>query len=325
MILKPVVALKHGNLFGGPADLIVLPCSTAGTITGFVARTLAHHKICHPRAGLQLGEVDIMPFEGGDDIAQYVGFAASVRGLSSSEKAIYSIAEELGCFTNRVSSVKRISAPLLGTGAGGLDAENVVEALREGFISRAGQGTTLVIHVLDDGVYQRIKARRRSSHAEQRKPLRVFISHTSKTAAACDWVEALALYLIEQGVQARLDRFHLRRGMDLAQWMSNELSMAQKVIVVCDEMYKQRADGRLGGVGWETMLIQGDMARISPDSTKYQVVVRANQLDDGLPFYLQTRYAFHAPQQDERFRAELLHELLDLPIAPQINLKEVVI
>jgi hypothetical protein len=48
--------------------------------------------------------------------------------------------------------------------------------------------------------------------------------------------------------------------MDLQQWMSNELSMADKVLVVCDEVYKRKADGRLGGVGWETMIIQGDIA-----------------------------------------------------------------
>jgi hypothetical protein len=62
----------------------------------------------------------------------------------------------------------------------------------------------------------------------------VFISHTSKTEDAVEWVKSLALYLIEQGIQARLDRFHLRRGMDLPQWMCNELALAKKVIVVCD-------------------------------------------------------------------------------------------
>jgi hypothetical protein len=30
------VKLRHGNLFDGPSDLIVLPCSTSGTITGFL-------------------------------------------------------------------------------------------------------------------------------------------------------------------------------------------------------------------------------------------------------------------------------------------------
>lgn len=39
---------------------------------------------------------------------------------------------------------------------------------------------------------------------------------------------------------------------------------ANKVIVICDEMYKRKADGRLDGVGWETMIIQGDIANRRP-------------------------------------------------------------
>ena len=52
------VKLRIGNLFDGPSDLIVLPCSTAGTITGFVARSLVDYDIPHPRVGMRLGAVD---------------------------------------------------------------------------------------------------------------------------------------------------------------------------------------------------------------------------------------------------------------------------
>lgn len=173
-------------------------------------------------------------------------------------------------------------------------------------------------------MYDRLKGNRRVIQGQPKNAIRVFISHTSKTEEAVAWVKSLALYMIEQGIQARLDRFHLRRGMDLQQWMCNELAMARKVVVVCDEAYKQKADGRLGGVGWETMIIQGDISSLPPDSTKYQVVVRASELDKGLPMYLKTRYAFHAPgpTQDETFKRELIQELLDLPIDPTLESRE---
>jgi len=102
--------------------------------------------------------------------------------------------------------------------------------------------------------------------------------------------------------------------------MTNELSLADKVLVICDESYKQRADGRLGGVGWETMIMQGDISRLPPESTKYQVVVRTKAIDQGMPMYLRTRYAFHVPDRDSEpeFRNELLKTLLDLPLEPQI-------
>jgi hypothetical protein len=322
--MTPTVKLRLGDMFDGPSDLIVLPCSTSGTITGFVARRLARYSIPHPRSGMALGEVEILPFEGGEDIAQFVAFAASVHGYDSGLKELGLIARALGSFTAAQPEVKYVAAPLLGAGAGGIRSELVVGALRDGFLNTAASDATMVIHVLHQNVYDRLKANRRVIQGRPKEAVRVFISHTSKTDEAVEWVKALAFYLIDQGIQARLDRFHLRRGMDLQQWMCNELAMARKVIVVCDEAYKQKADGRLGGVGWETMIIQGDIASLPSDSTKYQVVVRAPELEKGLPVYLKTRYAFHAPGkvQDKAFREELVKELLDLPIDPTLEAHE---
>lgn len=322
--MTPTVKLRLGNLFDGPADLIVVPCSTSGTVTGFVAHSLSQYSIPHPREGMNLGEVDIVPFEGADDIAQFVAFAASVLRNKSSAEAVEAIGRAVGTFTTKEPSVRSVSAPLVGTGAGGLSGEVAAAALRRGFRDTAAPDATLVIHVLHPDIYDRLRSNRPIIQGRAKKSVRVFISHTSKTDVSVEWVKALALHLIDQGIQARLDRFHLRRGMDLPQWMCNELALADKVVVVCDEAYKMKADGRLGGVGWETMIIQGDIANLPPDSTKYQVVVRADDMDSGLPRYLKTRYAFHVPDApaDQAFRDELVKELLDLPIDPSLESRE---
>ena len=112
--------------------------------------------------------------------------------------------------------------------------------------------------------------------------------------------------------------------MDLPQWMCNELALAQKCIIVCDEVYKQKADGRLGGVGWETMIIQGEILKLPPDSTKYQIVVRAEDLKSALPIYLTTKFAFHSKPSDpeDLFLDELVKELLDLPLDERLEAKE---
>jgi len=72
------------------------------------------------------------------------------------------------------------------------------------------------------------------------------------------------------------------------------------------------------------MIIQGDISSLPPDSTKYQVVVRADEIGKGLPMYLKTRYAFHAPtsKQEQEFREELVKELLDLPLDPTLETRE---
>jgi TIR domain len=319
--------IRVGNLFDGPSDLIVLPCSTSGTITGFVARELAKHSIPYPGEGMSLGDVEFLPFEGGENIAQYVAFAASVKHSQSTPSAIEAIGRKLGDFTKENSSVRMIAAPLLGAGAGGIQSEKVVAALRAGFSANAADGANLIIHVLHEDVFARLKANRPALVGAARRPTRVFVSHTSTTDEAVEWVKQLVLLLIDRGIQARLDKFHLRRGMDLPQWMCNELALADKVIVVCDETYKKKADGRLGGVGWETMIIQGDISNQPPDSTKYQIVVRAENLNDALPLYLKTRYAFHAKPSDppQSFREELMRELLDLPLDERLEARELTI
>ncbi|MCU7805989.1 MAG: toll/interleukin-1 receptor domain-containing protein [Candidatus Thiodiazotropha sp. (ex Lucinoma borealis)] len=315
------VKLRLGNLFDGPADVIVLPCSTAGTVTGFVARSLSHYSLPHPNIGMRIGTVEIIPFDGGENIAQFVAFASSVRRMASTLYDIENIAVKLGEFTKQVSSARVISVPLLGAGAGGLQSEAVVASLKKGFVSSAHEDASLIVHVLHKEVFDRLRGTRRVMADKPKDAIRVFISHTSCTEQDVAWVKELALFLIDNGIQARLDQFHLRRGMDLPQWMCNELALAQKVIVVCDETYKKKADGRLGGVGWETMIIQGDVANLSPESTKYQVIVREEDINKGLPIYLKTKYAFHAHPSDKSntFRTELVRELLDLPLDERLE------
>lgn len=327
----PIVQLKLGDMFDGPSDLIVLPCSTAGTITSFVHRRLLHHKIPYPKPGMQLGDLAIMPFEGGENIAQYVAYAASVEAHSSSETAIRHIGEQLGSATQKGSAIRLISAPLLGAGAGDLRSEAVVQALSTGFKSSAHRDARLVIHVLHQNVFDRLSVEPpRSAHeqtkaAQPEKALRVFISYCRTSTEHEEWVEHLGTFLRESGVDARLDVWHLRRGMDLPQFMTNELALAERVVLVSDEKYAEKADGRVGGVGWETMIVQGDMAKLPPDSTKYLIIVRSKNLDEGLPRYLKTKFVIHWPDPsvDERNRQTLLKELYDRIKVPPLGPKPV--
>jgi len=322
------VELRLGDLFDGPSDLIVLPCSTAGTITSFVREKLVHYRIPYPPPRMRLGDVQVLPFEGGENIAQFVAFAASVEGHGSSEEAIRRIGSQLGEHTARVDSIRRVAAPLLGVGAGGLRIELAVSSLREGFRSSSHKNAALVISVLHREVFERVqdnlfpeKSRSRESQdtPEAEKPSRVFVSYSHTSPEHEEWVVALASFLRQNGIDARLDVWHLRRGMDLAQFMTNELTLADRVVLVSDEKYAEKADGRVGGVGWETMIVQGDIARLPPDSTKYVVIVRSGTVDGGLPRYLKTKFVVHWPDAavDGKNRQLLLRELFDfVPIPP---------
>ena len=322
------VQLKLGNLFDEPTDLIVLPCSTSGTVTNFVARHLREYDIPRPRAGMRLGDIDIQPFDGAENVAQFAAFAASVKYTSSNEKAIAEIGEALGGATRQYDAVRRVSAPLLGAGAGGLRSEDVVEALSRGFKETAVEDAVLTIFVLHKDVIDRLRGKtERETENEtmktevQHTPIRVFISYSGTSHLHKDWVVELATYLRSNGLDARLDRWHLRGGMDLPQWMTNELQLADRVIVITDSRYTERADGRIGGVGWETMLIQGDMFSRPPDDFRYIVVVREDDFSSGVPTYLKTKYSVHwtSDGDESELRTELLKELYNVEKAPPIG------
>ena len=320
------VRLKLGDLFDGPADLIVLPCSTSGTITHFVAEQLHEYTIPFPKRGMDLGEVEIIPFTGAENIAQYVAFAASVRRMTSSSNAIRKIGRALGNFSSENEAVRAISAPLLGAGAGGLRSETVVKSLSDGFRESGANEAILTIHVLHENVYKCLTHVNISSNiltmkSKPVKPIRVFISYSGTSDHHKGWVAGLGTFLRANGLNARLDQWHLRKGMDIPQWMTNELEMAERVIIISDARYAERADGRSGGVGWETMLIQGDMSNLPPNSTKYLVIVREDKFDKGVPRYLKTRFCIHweSNSDEGNLKDELLKELFNVNLEPPLG------
>lgn len=328
------VKLKLGNLFDEPADLVVLPCSTGGTVTNFVANHLREYDIPSPRSGMHLGDVDIRPFDGAENVAQFVAFAVSVQRMFSTEEAIAEIAESLGKVTREYDAIRRVSAPLLGAGAGGLRSEDVVEALSRGFKETAVKDSVLTIFVLHNNVIDRLRGKRlRETTPEreteekktkteiQRTPIRVFVSYSGTSPLHKKWVAELATYLRSNGLDARIDQWHLRGGMDLPQWMANELQLADRVIIITDSRYTERADGRVGGVGWETMLIQGDMSSRPANDYRYIVVVREDHFSSGVPTYLKTKYCIHwtSDGDESQLQTELLKELYNVEKAPPIG------
>jgi hypothetical protein len=332
MIAK--VQIRHGNMFDGPSDMIVLPCNTQGGSTPFVIDHLQHFRIPLPKTSFDFGEVDILPLTGGENIAQYVAFSASVMEKGETPSSIIrKIGKQLGKATQTNDSIKAISAPLLGAGAGGLSSIESAKALRDGFLGSAVSDAILTISVLQKTDFNELRdIENEASDYRQGdftrthvvkttgKKHRVFISYTNTTPKHREWVKDLATYLRKNGIEARLDVWHLRHGMDLPQWMCNELQMADKVIIVSDEAYAQKANGRHGGVGWETMIIQGDMADLPPESTKYLTIVKSECFEDGVPLYLKTKYAIHwTDGNEEQLRNMLLRELLEVSSEPPIG------
>lgn len=90
------------------------------------------------------------------------------------------------------------------------------------------------------------------------KPI-AFISHTSPDDKRKNWVKSFANELEKRGLTTILDLFNLPYGGHLPEFMEQAIARCDVIFVICTPEYKEKADARCGGVGYETNIITGDI------------------------------------------------------------------
>lgn len=90
---------------------------------------------------------------------------------------------------------------------------------------------------------------------------KLFISYAWGSTEHEEWVLKLATELRENGVDVILDKWYLKEGHDATAFMEKMVSDPEikKVIMVCDKVYVDKANGRSGGVGTETQIISNEV------------------------------------------------------------------
>lgn len=128
----------------------------------------------------------------------------------------------------------------------------------------------------------------------------------------------LATRLVANGVNVLLDQWDMRLGSDLPRFMETGLSGADRVLAVCSTPYVEKANVGQGGVGYEKMILTGQLMR---DVTSDRVipVIRNNASSEVLPTFLLSRLYvdFREEQAFEARYAELLRDIHDQPVAPR--------
>lgn len=104
---------------------------------------------------------------------------------------------------------------------------------------------------------------------------KLFVSYCWTSPEHEEWVLRLATELVESGVDAILDKWHLREGHDANAFMEKMVTDPEikKVIMVCDKAYAEKANRRSGGVGTEAQIISGEIYQ-SQDQEKFVAVVK---------------------------------------------------
>jgi hypothetical protein len=118
---------------------------------------------------------------------------------------------------------------------------------------------------------------------------RAFISYSWDGVDHQAWVAEFAHRLQgESGIEVIFDKWGLQPGGDKQHFMEQAVTAHNFVIIVCTEAYAARANNRKGGVGFETMVITGEMAD-DMRSEKFIPVLRQGTFETSLPKYIKTK------------------------------------
>lgn len=121
---------------------------------------------------------------------------------------------------------------------------------------------------------------------------RVFISYSWTDKDHMDWVTELAERLVNDGIDTVLDIWDFKEGHDKYAFMERMVSdpTVHKVLAICDKVYAEKADGRLGGVGTETQIISKSVYE-SVTQEKFIPIVRERDENgkEFLPIFFQNR------------------------------------
>lgn len=124
---------------------------------------------------------------------------------------------------------------------------------------------------------------------------KLFISYSWTTPEHEAWVLTFAEELSSQGIEVILDKWDLLPGHDANAFMEQMVTdpTVTKVLLICDEMYAKKSDGRKGGAGTEAQIITPELyANTAQD--KFAAVVRERDSDGRafLPTYYKGRIYF---------------------------------
>ena len=123
-----------------------------------------------------------------------------------------------------------------------------------------------------------------------------------------------ATKLVDKGVDVILDQWDLGLGDDVPKFMERAVSEADRVLMICTEAYVRKADDGKGGVGYEAMIVTGELVK-DLGTAKFIPIVRQSGEPKTRPRCVGTRLYVDL-SEDANFEENfdlLLREIHDAP------------
>ena len=151
---------------------------------------------------------------------------------------------------------------------------------------------------------------------------KLFVSYSWSSPEHEEWVIALATQLREGGIDVIVDKWDLKEGNDAYAFMEKMVTDPEikKVVLICDRIYAEKADGRSGGVGTETQIISPEIYS-KQDQSKFVAAI-AERDEKGKPFlptYYKSRVYIDLSISDSYATGfeQLLRWAYDKPLYPK--------
>jgi hypothetical protein len=147
---------------------------------------------------------------------------------------------------------------------------------------------------------------------------KIFISYSWTTPKHEDWVINLAERLVSDGIDVVIDKWNLKEGQDKFDFMETMVKSTeiQKVLIILDKKYSEKAELRTGGVGTETQIIS---PKIYGDVSQEKFIPIVAEKDDignaFVPTFLESRIYIDLSDQNnfEDNYEKLLRNLFQRP------------
>lgn len=135
----------------------------------------------------------------------------------------------------------------------------------------------------------------------------VFISYSWDGDEHKRWVKDFADQLLSDGINVVVDQYDLSLGDRLPQFMEQSITDADYVLIICTPLYKEKADKRTGGVGYEGHIISDELFN-HHNERKFIPVLRRGTFETALPKFCAGKLSIDLSETP--FSQEQYHDLL---------------
>ena len=122
----------------------------------------------------------------------------------------------------------------------------------------------------------------------QEKSPKIFISYSHDSHEHKNWVLILANKLRADGVDVILDQWDLELGQNLPLFMEQGITKADRIIIICTDLYIKKANLGKGGVGYEKNIATAELMK-DFDTKKVIPIIRSVTGEDKTPIFLAGR------------------------------------